>query len=124
MHSFLLDPATIFFKMQSSVVTHFYTGHPVTIYWLTATDKLIQKVILGEDNNWNFVVPANTWFTRILELDDHDSITIDDDNTSLYSLVGVSQAPGFDYNDLKTANYESLMTAEKHQLTKVDINFV
>jgi len=55
-------------------------------------------------------ITKKTWFARILEKDEiastHTKIQKDDYlSTNSYSLVGVSVAPGFDYNDLRTAPY-------------------
>ena len=82
---------------------HFYHGHPLTLYYMPDVDSLkMEKVVLGsnpqKDEKFFQCLPTDRWFTRLCE----------SDNPEDYSLVGASVAPGFDFNDLKTATYESI----------------
>lgn len=86
---------------------------------ITGTLKL-RKVTLGpggpeKGQMFHATITKNTWFTRILEKDEaletKPKVRFEGDclNTLNYSLVGVSVAPGFDYNDLRTAPYGCLL---------------
>ena len=67
---------------------HFYKGDPLTIY--TSKDGInFTSITVGGDNNFHFVVEANSWFAMR--------------STGEYSLIGCTVAPGFDYADFELA---------------------
>lgn len=125
-----LSDSTIFFRMQSCVAAHYYCGKPISIYWLPEehSDKM-EKVVLGPnpelDQVFHFVCPKNKWFTRILEEEQISTADEEEKEESTtntqespedinlsncnFTLAGVTVAPGFDFNDLRTANYAAVL---------------
>lgn len=103
-----LSSETQFYQSQSSVVTHFYTGDSVTIYTIDLDAKRVEKVLLGPEDNWHFAVPPGKWFSRFMDCAKDDSKPLDEEMQP-YALVGVSLAPAFHVNDLKTEKYSNLM---------------
>ena len=99
-----LNSETLFFKLKSSETTHFYTGKPVTIYYIN-DDKKLDKIVLGHENDLNYSVKPGTWFSRFLDVPKRDG----NQNEEEFALVGVSLAPGFDMKDLKTAKYSEIL---------------
>ena len=65
------------------------------------------KLVTNFNNNHkcNIIIPLTSIFITHI----HYCFIEDFLDTSSYSLVGVSIAPGFDYNDLRTAPYGCLM---------------
>jgi len=62
------------------------------------------------------VIIKGTWFTRILESDNPKKDAEEGEaalESSDYSLVGVTVAPGFHYDDLKMATYDTIMEYHK-----------
>ncbi len=64
-----LDGSATFHKLQSAVVTHFYTGETVSVYTLKITEQevSVDKALVGPEHDFQHIVPAGTWFTRVLE---------------------------------------------------------
>ena len=70
---------------------HFYKGDPLTIY--ISKDGIDYKsVTLGEDDNFHYTVKAHSWFAM--------------KSAGLYSLIGCTVAPGFDYKDFELAPFD------------------
>eukprot|EP00088_Acartia_fossae_P027441 TRINITY_DN28200_c0_g1_i1.p1 TRINITY_DN28200_c0_g1~~TRINITY_DN28200_c0_g1_i1.p1 ORF type:complete len:153 (-),score=33.50 TRINITY_DN28200_c0_g1_i1:162-620(-) len=90
-----LQPTTTFFKVQSVESIHWYYGDPVNLYYIDEAKKSLEKVVLGEED-FHFCFPRDTWFTRLCEKEDG------------YALVGASVAPGFDFEDLVTTEFQTL----------------
>lgn len=80
--------------IQSEEVWHFYGGGPLAIVELSEETRGHKLTVLGADiangQRLQHVVPANTWF---------GSFPLDE--SSEYSLVGCTVAPGFDFADFE-----------------------
>ena len=75
-------------RLTKNEILHFYKGDPLTIY--TSKDGInFTSITVGSDNNFHFVVEANSWFAMR--------------STGEYSLIGCTVAPGFDYADFELA---------------------
>ena len=75
-------------RLTKNEILHFYKGDPLTIY--TSKDGInFTSITVGSDNNFHFVVEANSWFAMR--------------STGEYSLIGCTVAPGFDYEDFELA---------------------
>ena len=75
-------------RLTKNEILHFYKGDPLTIY--TSKDGInFKSITVGSDNNFHFVVEANSWFAMR--------------STGEYSLIGCTVAPGFDYADFELA---------------------
>ena len=90
---------SVFHKLKSDEVWHFYDGGSIRIYILS-DGPLMQKTLgkeIGNGENFQQVIPANTWFAA--ELIDKKSFT----------LAGCTVAPGFDFRDFEIGKREELL---------------
>jgi uncharacterized protein len=100
---FLLEQGNFsaFHRIRSDECWHFYAGDPLLIYVLQL-DGTLTVTTLGNDivqgQLFQYVVPANCWFASIPAED------------SVFSLVGCTVAPGFDFADFELAERDSLAT--------------
>ncbi|HEY6979244.1 MAG TPA: cupin domain-containing protein [Chitinophagaceae bacterium] len=98
---FLLERGqfSAFHRIQSDECWHFYSGGTLRIYIILANGKL-ETVYLGNNikNNesFQFVVPAACWFAA------------EPADDGLFSFVGCTVAPGFDFADFELAKAEEL----------------
>jgi len=88
-----------FHRLKSDEIWHFYDGCPLLIYILTpdgkmATVKLGQNLEKGE--RFQFAIPKGAWFAAKPE------------EKNLFSLLGCTVAPGFDFDDFELAKAEKL----------------
>lgn len=80
-----------FHRIKSDELWHFHEGGPLEIYILKAPDQL-ELIRLEKGEKLQVVVPANHWFAAA-----------PCENT-VYSLVGCTVSPGFDFRDHEMAN--------------------
>jgi uncharacterized protein len=105
-----------FHRLKSEEMWHFFNGSPVTIYVINEDGKL-EKKHLGPDpdnmEDFQICIPGNTWFAAKVN------------NPVLYSLVGCTVSPGFDFQDFEMAEREALLKEFPHlkdciiQLTRI-----
>ncbi len=99
---FLLEQGNFsaFHRIRSDECWHFYAGGTLLIYVIHPNGSL-QTVKLGNDvlsgGTFQFVVPAGCWFA-----------SAPDDGT-VFSFVGCTVAPGFDFADFELAKKEELI---------------
>lgn len=88
-------------RIQSDEMWHFYLGGSMTLI-LMHEDYGIQNIILGSDilagETVQFVVPAGWWFGGY------------PNSESVYSFVGCTVAPGFDFADFELADRTNLLS--------------
>jgi hypothetical protein len=100
---FLLEKGNFsaFHRIKSDECWHFYTGDPLQVFMLD-TEGTLKIIELGNDITrgevFQFVVPGNCWFASRPS------------PGSLYSFVGCTVAPGFDFNDFELADAAVLVT--------------
>ena len=100
---FLLERGNFsaFHRIKSDECWHFYAGGPLHIYMISP-DGLFSEVVLGADFEkgqlFQYVVPANYWFASRPA------------NETVYSFVGCTVAPGFDFRDFELANRSDLLS--------------
>ncbi|MCA9730617.1 MAG: cupin domain-containing protein [Deferribacteres bacterium] len=86
---------SLFHRIQADEMWHFYSGSALTIHVITPDGKY-STLPLGPDAEsgqcFQQLVPANTWF----------GATVND--SSSFSLVGCTVAPGFDFADFEFGN--------------------
>jgi predicted cupin superfamily sugar epimerase len=106
---FLLEQGNFsaFHKIKSDECWHFYAGQTLHVYILYNDGKL-DLVKLGSDIDngecFQYIVPANCWFASIPA-----------ENT-IFSFVGCTVAPGFDFADFELAKANELTTQfPKHE---------
>lgn len=98
---FLLEKGNFsgFHRIKSDECWHFYAGETLLIYVIQLNGSL-QIIKLGSDilngEIFQFVVPANCWFASIPA------------ENSMYSFVGCTVAPGFDFEDFELAETKTL----------------
>jgi uncharacterized protein len=89
-------------KLNSDEVWHFYLGGPLELLQITPSGKS-NIVLLGQDvaagQKVQYVVPAGHWFGARPA------------RRTVYSFVGCTVAPGFDFADFELANPEDLSSA-------------
>ena len=91
-----------FHKIKSDECWHFYAGSTLEIYILYETG-LLETIRLGnnieQDELFQYVVPANTWFaSRPAPGSD-------------FSFTGCTVAPGFDFEDFELAE-KAILSAQ------------
>ena len=88
-------------RIQSDEMWHFYLGGSMTLV-LMHEDYGVQNIILGSDlqagETVQFVVPAGWWFGGY------------PNSESVYSFVGCTVAPGFDFADFELATRTNLLS--------------
>lgn len=101
---FLLEQGdfSTFHRILSDELWHFYGGEALEIFHIDDGGKL-HTTLLGNDlengETLQAVVPADCWFGSRPK------------QGSVYSLVGCTVSPGFDFRDFEMANKEELLTA-------------
>jgi predicted cupin superfamily sugar epimerase len=94
------EQVSLFHKLKSDEIWHFYTGSPIILHCLDE-DKGYQKILIGNNifNNEipQYVIKQGIWFAA--EVADKDS----------FSLVGCTVAPGFDFSDFQFAAKDELI---------------
>lgn len=89
-----------FHRIKSDECWHFYAGDPLDVLVLLPGGELI-TTRLGQDSSsgqlFQYVVPANCWFASRPA------------PGSVYSLVGCTVAPGFDFADFELAAAHELV---------------
>jgi hypothetical protein len=85
-----------FHRIKSDEMWHFYSGDPMIIVEIDEHGK-IKETELGAYTNFQYVVPANTWFGSFLK------------EGSKYALVGCTVAPAFHFTDFEIGVKEDLL---------------
>jgi predicted cupin superfamily sugar epimerase len=99
---FLLEQGNFsaFHRIKSDECWHFYAGDPLEVLVLFA-DGTLHTTLLGQDIDsgqlFQYIVPANCWFASRPA------------SGSIYSFVGCTVAPGFDFADFELASADELI---------------
>ena len=90
---------SVFHRIKSDELWHFYQGSSLSIYILTDQGLQIQKLVtnLLQGESLQVMVPANCWFGARVE------------EKETYALCGCTVAPGFDFKDFEMAGREELL---------------
>ena len=90
---------SVFHRIKSDELWHFYQGSTLSIYILTDQGLQIQKLVtnLLQGESLQVMVPANCWFGARVE------------EKETYALCGCTVAPGFDFKDFEMAGREELL---------------
>ena len=90
---------SVFHRINSDELWHFYQGSTLSIYILTDQGLQIQK--LGTDllsgESLQVMIPANCWFGARVG------------KKETYALCGCTVAPGFDFQDFEMAHRDELV---------------
>lgn len=90
---------SVFHRIKSDEMWHFYAGTSLSIYVLTQQELTIHKLGANVDKHEELqvVIPANSWFGA--KVNEADS----------YTLAGCTVAPGFDFTDFEMAERTQLL---------------
>ncbi|WP_373514009.1 cupin domain-containing protein [Persicitalea sp.] len=93
-------------RIRADEVWHFYAGDPLEVFVIYPESGALDIIRLGPDPEadevFQAVVPAGAWFgSRPVA-------------GAVYSLVGCTVAPGFDFADFELAEREKLLAAFPH----------
>ena len=96
----------MFFQCQSTEMLFYHAGTNMSIYVLPhgrgADLANLERTVLGphiaRGQVISFAVPANTWFTRLVEADSQED----------YCVFSCCLAPGFHINDFKAEIFENI----------------
>jgi uncharacterized protein len=90
---------SVFHRIKSDEIWHFYQGSTLSIYVLSNQGLTIHK--LGSNpaqgESLQVVIPANCWFGAQV------------DEPGSYALCGCTVSPGFDFQDFEMANRNDLL---------------
>lgn len=91
---------SIFHRIKSDELWHFYQGSTLLIYVLTAEGLKIHRLgaNINEGDSLQVLIPANSWFGALVE------------KTDSYALCGCTVTPGFDFQDFEIAQRDFLLT--------------
>jgi predicted cupin superfamily sugar epimerase len=94
------DRPSLFHRLKSEEIWHFYAGCPVTIHVINAEGEY-SNVRLGVaeegEEAYQGIIHAGSWFGAIV------------DDPEGYSLVGCTVAPGFDFTDFEMGERADLL---------------
>lgn len=90
---------SVFHRIKSDELWHFYQGSTLSIYILKNDGLTIQKLgtKLDQGESLQLVVPANCWFGARVE------------EKETFALCGCTVAPGFDFQDFEMAERGELL---------------
>jgi uncharacterized protein len=93
------EDLSVFHRIKSDELWHFYQGSTLLIYVLNQNELQVHK--LGTDlekgESLQVVIPANCWFGSHVEKQDS------------FALCGCTVAPGFDFHDFEMADRKTLI---------------
>ena len=86
-----------FHRILSDELWHFYEGDPLVIYEISE-EGILTEHLLGNIDGYNFftMIRAGSWFASAPAAD------------GIYSLVGCTVSPGFDFADFELADRNTL----------------
>jgi len=91
---------SVFHRIKSDELWHFYDGSSLLIYVLTKKGLQVHRIgsNLEKGESLQVVIPANCWFGAKLETPDS------------FALCGCTVSPGFDFRDFEMANRKELLS--------------
>ncbi|WOL12157.1 hypothetical protein Cni_G20922 [Canna indica] len=105
-------------RLPCAETWHFYMGEPLTVFELLDDGQIKLTVVgpdLGAGHRPQYTVPPNVWFGAFLTMDVEASLsngtfvrTHRRDPELHYSLVGVTCAPAFQFEDNELAKFDEL----------------
>jgi predicted cupin superfamily sugar epimerase len=102
---------SMFHRIKSDELWHFYAGTSLSIYVLT-NEKLVVHTLGTEPDKGDslqIVIPANCWFGAKVN------------GESSYTLAGCTVAPGFDFQDFELADRTILLKEFPHHRDVIEM---
>ncbi|HED07485.1 MAG TPA: cupin domain-containing protein [Ignavibacteria bacterium] len=94
------ENVSLFHKIKSDEIWHFYDGSTIKIYILK-NDGVLSVKLLGRNlesgESLQVIIKKDTWFCAEVV------------NKKSFGIVGCTVAPGFDFNDFKLAEKDELI---------------
>jgi len=96
---------SVFHRIKSDELWHFYQGSTLLIYMLTQNGLEVHRLgsNMAAGDSLQVVVPANTWFGAMVE------------KPGEFALCGCTVSPGFDFMDFEMAKQKTLLTEYPEQ---------
>lgn len=93
------EDRSVFHRIKSDELWHFYQGSTLSIYVLTDQGITVHKLGSNPERGESLqaVIPANSWFGAKVE------------SSNGFALCGCTVAPGFDFQDFEMANRNELL---------------
>jgi uncharacterized protein len=93
------EDISVFHRIKSDELWHFYYGSTLLIYVLHERELKIHRLgaNLDKGDSLQVVIPANCWFAAHIE------------NPDSFALCGCTVAPGFDFRDFEMAERNTLL---------------
>ena len=90
---------SVFHRIKSDELWHFYQGTTLLIYMLMEKELKIHRLgaNINEGDSLQVMIPANCWFGAMVE------------KPGSYALCGCTVAPGFDFQDFEMARQDFLL---------------
>jgi len=96
----LNNDVSVFHKLNSDEILHFYDGSPLLIYLIDHTGNMEIKKLgrnVFKDEVYQILVKANQW------------LAMKPIRRNYYSLIGCTVSPGFEYDDLIIGKKDELI---------------
>lgn len=90
---------SVFHRIKSDEIWHFYDGSPLTLYAIDPAGTLVQKTLGNrpeKGQSFQVLVTAGCWFGALVN------------DPSSYTLAGCTVAPGFEFEDFELGCREIL----------------
>jgi predicted cupin superfamily sugar epimerase len=90
-----------FHRIKQDEIWHFYDGSPIRLHVINPSGAYTQHLIgreLAKGETPQLVVPAGCWFAAEVE------------GQNIYSLVGCTVSPGFDFRDFEMISRQELIS--------------
>jgi predicted cupin superfamily sugar epimerase len=93
------EDRSVFHRIKSDELWHFYQGSRLLIYVLTDKGLTIHKLGSNPDQGESLqvLIPANSWFGALVE------------KPNSFALCGCTVSPGFDFRDFEMADRKELL---------------
>lgn len=89
-----------FHCLKSDEMWHFYCGSSLSMYCISPDGKRTDTILgtgIEKEETPQVIIPAGTWFAATVK------------NSSSYSLVGCTVAPGFEFSDFEMGDRKQLI---------------
>jgi uncharacterized protein len=103
---------SLFHKLKSDEIWHFYSGSPLTVYIIDENGKLQHEKLGGNFDSgeqFQIIIKKGLWFGA--EVNDKTS----------FSLIGCTVSPGFDFNDFELGERDKLLKQYPEHKNIIDI---
>ena len=94
------DDISVFHKLQSDEIFHFYSGSPLDVHIIDPQGKYYYYKLGNnplENQLLQLVIPHGSWFASGVSA------------PNSYSLIGCTVSPGFDFSDFSMASQQELI---------------